>query len=249
MQSSYWPKSFILITSLIFAILGACLGSTIAMQNTITIPNPFNALTDLHNLHSAKSKHTTTYLVVGVNTDNSYATSNLDSLWTISFSGRYDRVLLTGVPVTPALEYQFINAPKSLTQSVEGLIPNSIDAEFILNRNQFAWLIDELGGIRISGVNQNGASAINYITNHQDVNTRTARQTVVIQAMVHRAELLDSNLDINNYFKHIRPEATGMIDLKSIAKHIFPINSQNIEIATLTTNNLSYLDEVTHKSK
>ncbi|HCU80916.1 MAG TPA: hypothetical protein DGN60_07105 [Chloroflexi bacterium] len=249
MQSSYWPKSFIFTTSLVFAILGACVGSTLAMQNTITITNPLEALTELHNLHSTKSKNTKTYLVVGINTDNSSATSDLDSLWTISFSGNYDRVILTGVPVTPSLEYQFVNTPKSLTQSVEGLIPSSIDAEFILNRKQFAWLIDELGGIHISGVNQNGASAINYVTNHQDVNTRTARQTVIIRAMVHRAELLESNLDINNYFKHIRPEATDMIDLTSIAQHIFPINSQNIEITTLTTNNLTYLDDVTHKSR
>ena len=80
-----------------------------AMQNTITVPNPLDALTKLHNLHSTKAKNTQTYLLVGVNTDTASEPTNLDSLWTISFSGKYDRVLLTGVPVTPAFEYQFVH--------------------------------------------------------------------------------------------------------------------------------------------
>ncbi len=249
MKSAYWPKNFIYITSLVFAILGACVGSTIAMQNTITVPNPLVALTELHNLHSAKAKNTKTYLVVGVNTDTASESTKLDSLWTISFSGKYDRVLLTGVPVTPALEYQFVHAPKSLTQSIEGLMPSSIDAEFVLNRKQFSWLIDELGGINIADVKQNGTNAIDYITNHKDVNTRTARQAAVIKAMVSRAELLENSLAINKYFKHLRPEVTAMIDLTSIATNIFPINSENIGIATLTTNNLTYLDDIAHTSE
>ena len=249
MKSAYWPKTFVYITSLVFIILGASVGSTIAMQNTITIPNPLDALTELHNLHSAKAKNTKTYLVVGVNTDAASEPTKLDSLWTISFTGKYDRVLLTGVPVTPALEYQFVHAPKSLTQSIEGLMPSSIAAEFILNRKQFSWLIDELGGINIAGVKQNGTSAVDYITNHKDVNTRTARQTKVIQAMVSRAELLENSLEINKYFKHLRPEVAAMIDLTSIAKNIFPINSESIDIATLTTNNLTYLDDIVHTSE
>jgi anionic cell wall polymer biosynthesis LytR-Cps2A-Psr (LCP) family protein len=249
MKSAYWPKTFVYITSLVFIILGASVGSTIAMQNTITIPNPLDALTELHNLHSAKAKNTKTYLVVGVNTDAASEPTKLDSLWTISFTGKYDRVLLTGVPVTPALEYQFVHAPKSLTQSIEGLMPSSIAAEFIINRKQFSWLIDELGGINIAGVKQNGTSAVDYITNHKDVNTRTARQTKVIQAMVSRAELLENSLEINKYFKHLRPEVAAMIDLTSIAKNIFPINSESIDIATLTTNNLTYLDDIVHTSE
>ena len=90
---------------------------------------------------------------------------------------------------------------------------------------------------------------IDYITNQKDVNTRTARQTKVLQAMVSRAELLEDDLDINKYFKHLRPEVTSMINLTAIAKNIFPINSENIDIATLTTNNLTYLDDITHTSE
>jgi anionic cell wall polymer biosynthesis LytR-Cps2A-Psr (LCP) family protein len=249
MKSAYWPKTFIYITSLVFVILGACVGSTMAMQNTITVPNPLDALTKLHNLHSTKAKNTQTYLLVGVNTDTASEPTNLDSLWTISFSGKYDRVLLTGVPVTPAFEYQFVHAPESLTQSIEGLIPSSINSEFVINRKQFSWLIDELGGINIAGVKQNGTNAIQYITNHKDVNTRTARQTAVIKAMVSRAELLENSLEINQYFKHLSPEVTAMINLASIAKNIFPISSENIDITTLTTNNLTYLDDIAHTSK
>ncbi|MDP6770379.1 MAG: hypothetical protein QF704_06750, partial [Anaerolineales bacterium] len=64
-----------------------------------------------------------------------------------------------------------------------------------------------------------------------------------------RAELLENSLEINQYFKHLRPEVTTMINLTSIAKNIFPINSENIDIAALTTNNFTYLYDIAHTSE
>ena len=249
MTSSYWPKSFIHVTTLVFVILGACVGSTIGIQSTITIQNPLHTLTQLHNHHSTKAKSTKTYLVVGVNSEKPVEPSKLEALWTISFSNKYDRVFLKGVPVTPALENQFIQTPKTLTKSIESLIPSSITAEFILNRKQFAWLINELGGISILGDNQNGASTIDYIIRHKDVNTRTIRQAEAIQAMVARAEVLASSLEISSYFKHLRPEVTSLIDIDSIANNVFPIQSERIDIETFTTNNLIHLDNTVNTYK
>ena len=67
--------------------------------------------------------------------------------------------------------------------------------------------------------------------------------------MVSRAELLENSLEITQYFKHLSPEVTAMINLASIAKNIFPISSENIDITTLKTNNLTYLDDIAHTSK
>jgi anionic cell wall polymer biosynthesis LytR-Cps2A-Psr (LCP) family protein len=238
MTSSYWPKSFIHVTTLVFVILGACVGSSIGMQKSITIKNPLHTLIQLHNLHSTKAKSTKTYLVVGVNSENPVEPSILEALWTISFSNKYDRVFLKGVSVTPALENQFIQSPKTLVKSIESLIPISITAEFILNRKQFTWIIDELGGISILGDNQNGASTIDYITRHKDLNIRTIRQAEAIQAMVARAEVLASSLEISSYVKHLRPEVKSLIDIDSIANNVFPVQSERIDIETFTTNNL-----------
>ncbi len=246
MRSSYWPKSFIRVTTLVFVILGACVGSSLAIQNTITIHNPLHTLTQLHNLHSTKSKSTKTYLVVGVNSENPSQPPKLEALWTISFSNKYDRVSLKGVPVTTSLTNKFNHKPETLTQSIENLIPISITAEFILNRTQFAWLIDELGGISMVGDNRNGTHTINYITSHKDANIRTIRQAETIQAMVARAEVLASSLEINKYIKHLRPEVTSLIDIDSITKNIFPIQSERIDIETFSANTTVSLDNITH---
>ena len=249
MRSSYWPKSFIHVTTLVFVILGTCVGSSLAIQNTITIHNPLHTLTQLHNLHSTKSKSTTTYLVVGINSAHSPQPPKLEALWTISFSNKYDRVSLKGVPVTTSLENQFNQKPETLTQSIESLIPISITAEFILNRKQFTWLIDELGGISMAGDNRNGTHTIDYITSHKDANIRTIRQAETIQAMVARAEVLASNLEINKYLKHLRPEVTSVIDIDSITKNVFPIQSERIDIETFSTNTTIALDNIAHIHK
>ena len=56
--------------------------------------------------------------------------------------------------------------------------------------------------------------------------------------MVARAEVLASSLEISSYIKHLRPEVKSLIDIDSIANNVFPVQSERIDIETLTTNNL-----------
>ena len=94
-------------------------------------------------------------------------------------------------------------------------------------------------------------TAVDVATNALDMLQPTAashRRAMILEVMGRDAGHIALNAGIAGGADVILiPEIP--YSLKSIAKHIFPINSQNIEITTLTTNNLSYLDEVTHKSK
>ena len=46
-----------------------------------------------------------------------------------------------------------------------------------------------------------------------------------------------------------RPEVTSLIDIDSITKNVFPIQSENIDIETFSTNTTVALDNIAHIHK
>ena len=157
------PKTFLIISSIVFIILGACVGSTSALNTEINLPSPISKINILHQLHSTKSKSVDNYLIVGINPQDAQIKTELVSARLISFNRNYTKIYLQGFPITPTLVEQFTLSPDTLIKYIETLTDKNISANFTLTSKQFMWIINEIGGIKLSNKDSNGQTAYTYI--------------------------------------------------------------------------------------
>ena len=231
------PKTFLIISSIVFIILGACVGSTSALNTEINLPSPISKINILHQLHSTKSKSVDNYLIVGINPQDAQIKTELVSAWLVSFNSNYTKMYLQGLPITPTLVEQFTLSPDTLIAYIETLTDKNISANFTLTSKQFMWIINEIGGIKLSNKDSNGQTAYTYIYSANEPNTTTMRQAEVLQEMINTLEHPTTQFNINKYKNYLQPAVSSTIDIKTIIDNFFPINSKQIHVNVISTQN------------
>ena len=176
------------------------------------------------------------YLLVGVHTADSRTTPTLESVWSVTFAPNYSSVEMLGLALTSEMRAAFIESPVEFAKHVATQLPAPVLRQFRVDSAQFCWVIDTLGGIRLSGAVRDGASTLDYVRAGRDADNRLLRQAAAVQALVAQAAVLGQLADVAAMLlKRIRPSALPNAELLPIADNFSPLQIQSVRVRAITT--------------
>ena len=235
---------FTITTATCFVLSGAWFGSTLGARALSSLGRGINAPTlaseardvqsDLAS-HKAKANPSgAVYLLLGVNSDNAHPESVLEAIWSVRFAPDYSAVELLGLAATPDMKTAFSERPNEFIALVSAHMPAPPRKQFVLDSRQFIWIVDTLGGVRLSGSVLDGAATLEYARTGQDANERLLRQAAAVQGLVAQAAVLGHNADVSAVLEKVRRGALSHKEISDITDNFSPLQIDRVRVRAVT---------------
>ncbi len=236
-----------LITGSCFALTGAWFGlflggKALATFYTVSPPSrdttnaPRYVRVDAINAGARASRLGVSYLLVGVHTADTRRAPSLEAVWSVTFAPNYSSVELLGLAPTSGMKAAFAESPVEFAAVVAAQLPVPALRQFRVDSTQFGWVIDTLGGVRLSGAVRDGAGTLDYVRAGRDADDRLLRQAAAVQALVAQAVVLGQRADVAALLlKRTRTGALPNAELLAITDNFSPLQLQRVRVRAITT--------------
>lgn len=235
---------FTLTTAVCFALSGVWFGSGVGVQ-ALTVADTLHKdptlLSETRIVHDILSSHVpeilpsgTSYLLLGVNADHAPPNPVLEAIWVVTFTPDYSTVELRGLAPTPTMKSAFSDRYEEFTALVLAQVTTPIQKQFILNSEQFMWIIDKVGGVRLSGRVLDGSETLHYVRAGRDVDEQVLRQAAAVQALVARAAVLGQRADVSAVLEKVRPGSFSDDELSAITDNFSPLSMERVRVRAVT---------------
>ncbi len=235
-----------LATASCFALAGAWFGLFLGDQALGTF-SPSLATTNASRYVKAveiigaadASRLGTSYLLVGVHTTDARPGPSLEAAWAVTFAPDYSSVELLGLALTSEMKAAFAKSPTEFAAIVGGQLPAPVLRQFRVDSAQFGWVIDTLGGVRLSGAVRDGADTLEYVRAGQDTDNQLLRQAAAVQALLAKAAVLGQRADVAALLMQIRPGTLSNTELHAITANFSPLQLQRVRVRAITMGRLT----------
>lgn len=235
---------FTITTATCFVISGAWFGSTLGAKALTslgrgvidqTLVSEFRDVQNDLASHKAKANESSAvYLLLGVNSDHAQPERVLESIWAVKFAPDYSAVELLGLATTPYLKSAFSESPDEFIALASAQMSAPPRKQFVLDSRQFIWIVDTIGGVRLSGAILDGAATLRYARTGQDGNERLLRQAAAVQGLVAQAAVLGNNADISAVFDKVRTAAFSRKEISDITDNFSPLRIDSVRVRAMT---------------
>jgi len=239
---------FTLTTAICCVILGAWLGSvmgTKALSSFGRAPKVFTAANNAEivqdNLASVEAKALslgTGYLIIGVNADHSVPNPIIDAIWAVTFTPDYSMVEFLGLVPTPEINRAFYERPVEFTALVSAQMPTPIRRQFVLDSAQFIWIIDTLGGLRLSGTILDGARTLDYARSGRDMDEQLLHQAAAVQALLVQVAVLGQRDELMKVLEKVRAGTLSHDEINMITTNFSPLRMERVRVRVVTADTL-----------
>ncbi len=230
-----------LVTGSCFALVGVWLGiflggQALATFYTVSPTDTTNAPRAVIDAGARAPRLGVSYLLVGVHAADARPAPSLEAIWSVAFAPDYSSVELLGLAPTSKMKAAFVESPVELAALVAAQLPAPVLKQFRVDSAQFSWVIDTLGGLRLSGAVRDGAGTLDYVRAGRDADDRLLRQAAAVQALVAQAAVFGQRADIATpLLKRTRPGALSNAELLAITDNFSPLQLQRIRVRAITT--------------
>ena len=235
---------FTITTATCFLISGAWFGSTLgakalsSLSRGVIDPTLVSDFRDVESdlaTHKAKANTSSTvYLLLGVTSDHAHPEQVLEAIWAAKFAPDYSAVELLGLATTPYMKSAFSKRPDEFIALASAQMAVPPRKQFVLDSKQFIWIVDTIGGVRLSGAVLDGAETLEYARTGKDANERLLRQAAAVQGLVAQAAVLGNNADVSAVFDKVRTAAFSHKEITDITDNFSPLRIDSVRVRAMT---------------
>ena len=174
------------------------------------------------------------YLLIGVDRAISPPKLALQSIWAVIFTPDYSAVELLGLAPTRELQNALSEGSDHFTTVVSAQLSVPIRKQFVLDSGQFKWIIDTLGGVRLSGAVLDGENTLDYVRAGRDLDEQLLRQAAAVQSLVAQVVVLGNHTDVSAVLDKIRPGVLSQEEMSAINDNFSPLRIERVRVRAVT---------------
>jgi hypothetical protein len=235
-------------TATCFAISGAWFGSTLGAKVLSnlgrgaihqSLVSQFRDVQRNLTSHKPEAKPSSAvYLLLGINSDNAHPERALESIWAVKFTPDYSAVELLGLAATPYMKSAFSERPDEFIALASAQMSAPPRKQFVLDSSQFIWIVDSIGGVRLSGAVLDGAETLEYARTGQDANERLLRQAAAVQGLVAQAAVLGNTEHVSAVLAKVRTGAFTHKEISDITHNFSPLRIDSVRVRAMTSETI-----------